>query len=73
MLDFLYCKDEFYEKKECLIIDFTQYFQGFKIYRAYDALQKNEDTEEATYYKECAAKRDEILQRMLEHSNNLHM
>lgn len=56
-----------------LIIDFTQYFQGFKIYRAYDALQKNEDTEEAIYYKECASKRDEILQRMLEHSNNLHM
>ena len=24
LLDFLYCKDEFYVKKECLIIDFTQ-------------------------------------------------
>ena len=63
-------EDNFMELNQ-LLYDFSDYFKGFKIYRAYQDLDKKKDSEEARYYLECRDKSIEIMNKMKEYNNSL--
>ena len=63
-------EDNFMELNQ-LLYDFSDYFKGFKIYRAYQEMEKNEDTELTRYYYACKNKGIEIMNRMKEYNNSL--
>ena len=54
-----------------LVFDFSDYFKGFKIYRAFQEMDKKEETENTRYYEACRAKSIDIMNRMLEYNKSL--